>query len=557
MKKQFLFIAMLLLPMMAAAEIAPVNGVYFKFSKDGGNKAVMTASDNKYSGKVVIPESVIYQGELYPVVGIDDDAFLHCTGLTSVSIGNNVTYIGDQAFYGCLKLDNIVIPKKVTSLGYRAFAECHGLKSLTIGAGVRTIGKRAFINCINLTAAVVPDGVTVIEDSLFFNCAKMTSIAIPRGVTRIGDYAFHDCRLLTSVTIPNTVTTIGEGAFYNCLALESMTIPSSVTTIGAHAFEDCQGMTSVSIPSSINIINPYTFSKCYKLSAVNIPNTVTEICEWAFQECRALITINIPGSVTTIGDIAFRYCTSLETVVIPSSVKTIGVEAFAKCKELLNVYCYCENLPETDINAFKDSYIESATLHVPAAVYDTYKATKPWSGFKTIVKLNGTGPETPTTMKCGTPAITYQNGNLVFSSSTDGVQFVSEITDADVKQFFDATVPLAVTYNISVYAQKTGYENSDLVTATLCWIEVDPKNEDITTGVAHISSNAVLIQASEDEIMVSGLDNGTPITVYDINGRQAGSGVSYGSTASIPATLTSGSIAIVKIGQKSIKVSVR
>jgi hypothetical protein len=75
--------------------------------------------------------------------------------------------------------------------------------------------------------------------------------------------------------------------------------------------------------------------------------------------------------------------------------------------------------------------------------------------------------------------------------------------------------------------------------------------------VDHINSYAVLIQASSDEVIVSGLTNGTQVAVYDINGRQVGSGVSYGSTASIPANLTSGSIAIVKIGEKSVKVSVK
>ena len=38
-------------------------------------------------------------------------------------------------------------------------------------------------------------------------------------------------------------------------------------------------------------------------------------------------------------------------------------------------------------NIFKDSYIEYATLHVPAEAIDAYKNAEPWSGFGTIVAL--------------------------------------------------------------------------------------------------------------------------------------------------------------------------
>ena len=39
-------------------------------------------------------------------------------------------------------------------------------------------------------------------------------------------------------------------------------------------------------------------------------------------------------------------------------------------------------------NAFKDSSIEYATLHVPAASVSAYQATKPWKNFKEIVALS-------------------------------------------------------------------------------------------------------------------------------------------------------------------------
>ena len=57
------------------------------------------------------------------------------------------------------------------------------------------------------------------------------------------------------------------------------------------------------------------------------------------------------------------------------------------CSELLDVYCYAEKVPSTESNAFNGSYPKNATLHVPDASIDSYKATEPWSDFGKIVAL--------------------------------------------------------------------------------------------------------------------------------------------------------------------------
>ena len=91
--------------------------------------------------------------------------------------------------------------------------------------------------------------------------------------------------------------------------------------------------------------------------------------------------------MTGIGDWAFYECSSLTTIVLPKSVKNIYGEAFANCPELLDVYCYAESVPSTKADAFDGSYIEYATLHVPASAINSYKANAPWSSFGTIVCL--------------------------------------------------------------------------------------------------------------------------------------------------------------------------
>ena len=77
----------------------------------------------------------------------------------------------------------------------------------------------------------------------------------------------------------------------------------------------------------------------------------------------------------------------MTSVTIGNSVTSIGTKAFGGCSELTDVYCYAEKVPSTSSDAFKNSYVEYATLHVPAEAVDAYKNAKPWSGFGTIVAL--------------------------------------------------------------------------------------------------------------------------------------------------------------------------
>ena len=266
-----------------------VDGI--KYNQINSNTVRVTS--NRYSGDVVIPEQIEYEGYYYTVTSIGQSAFSGCGGLISVIIPNSVTSIGKEAFNGCSGLKSITIGNSVTSIGSSAFNGCSGLTSVTIlcrnvgswfsglksikevvlGEKVTSIGDKAFYGCSGLTSVTIPNSVTSLGNSAFYGCSGLTSINIPDGVTNISYQTFYNCSGLTSVTIPNSVTSIGNSAFYGCRGLTSVTIPSSVTSIGQYTFRGCSGLTSV---ISLNTTPPQiynnTFSEeTYQTATLNVP----------------------------------------------------------------------------------------------------------------------------------------------------------------------------------------------------------------------------------------------------------------------------------------------
>ena len=94
----------------------------------------------------------------------------------------------------------------------------------------------------------------------------------------------------------------------------------------------------------------------------------------------------------------------------------------------------------------------------------------------------------------------------------------------------------------------------DKYKATDGWKDFVFIEEGIIDGMADIPANAVLIQGEGGTIKVHGCNDGEQVSVYSINGTKAGSAVSQNGSATINTTLQPGNVAIVKIGEKSVKI---
>ena len=175
-KQLLMTIAVLLCSATASAHDFEVDGIYYNVTSTSNSTVEVTYKGsypdgyNEYTGSVVIPSSISYNGKNYSVTSIGYDAFSRCSGLTSITIPNSVTSIGDYAFRFCSSLTSITIPNSVTSIGDYAFTGCNGLTNITIPNSVTSIGKSAFIGCSGLTSITIPNSVTSIGSYTFYRC---------------------------------------------------------------------------------------------------------------------------------------------------------------------------------------------------------------------------------------------------------------------------------------------------------------------------------------------------------------------------------------------------
>ena len=457
--------------MLWASDTA-VDGIWYDFNDSTLTASVTYQGDsydtyaNEYSGAIVIPSEVIYEGKTYRVTTIGNVAFYYCFNVTSVTLPESVTRIGMGAFWGCVGMTSIEIPNSVTELGNSTFYYCSRLSSIDLPRGLKVIPDGTFGSCVSLTSIHIPDSVTSIENTAFIGCSSLQEITIPESVTSIGESAFHECYGLTSMFIPGGVTYIGEGAFGYTTALteitvaednkaycsedgvlftkskslllaypagkqnESYVIPKGTKRLGENAFSLCATLTAVTIPDGLTVIGSGAFIGCTGLTSVELPNSVTRIEEGAFFNCHSLASINIPNGITSIESMTFYHCDSLTTMVIPAGVASIGDNAFDQCPNFNTFYNYAETPQPINETVFTLN-VTPCTLYVPAGSVDLYKADENWSKFAEILPIAAEEKEVRT-VEVGTSetaasiawpklsgAYTYelvikdQNGNIV------------------------------------------------------------------------------------------------------------------------------------------------
>ena len=204
---------------------------------------------------------------------------------------------------------------------------------------------------------------------------------------------------------------------------------------------------------------------------------------------------------------------------------------------------------------FSNNSYYNGKLYIPEGTAKKYQSIAGWKLFNNIVE--GLPSEESEPKKCSTPSISYADKQLTFACETEGVEYHYTITDSDIKSDVSSSIDLTATYEISVYATKEGFGNSDIATATLVWTDAvfTETTPSAPSSAKTIKENIpLLISAQNGTITVMSEQNGLPLTVYAANGKMLGSATIKDGQASIATNLQRGEIAIVKVGKRSVKI---
>ncbi len=406
-----------------------VDGIYYnRLSSSSLMVEAMYAETNSpYSGMVIIPATVQYNGDTYTVSTIAETPFSYINGIESITIPSSISNIGQRSFSNCTNITNVICewenPSNVsvsessfngvystatlyvplgTSETYQSLAPWSLFSSIEEydpvdgrikynitngGATIASYQSTDLEGNITIPENVISEGANfkVIEvgNYAFNECRNIINVSLPDCVTKIGDYAFRECNNMENTPIPNSVTYIGTGAFEGCYSITSAVIPYGINEIRASEFYYCTSLADVSIPETVSTINGSAFGYC-AFTNITIPEAVTYIGDHTFEFCPNLSEITIPNKVTTLDIGAIRHCTSLKEVTLGESVKTLGDYVFVGCENLEKITSYNPEPPTCGKNVFLDVDTQTCILYVPKGAKEAYASADTWEDFYNI-----------------------------------------------------------------------------------------------------------------------------------------------------------------------------
>ena len=350
-------------------------------------------SSGGYSGRIVIPDSVEYEGIYYKVTSFGSEVFEN--SVIGITFPSTLRIIKESCFSGATIQSLLYLPNSLETIETYGF-RCAGIEKIYIPASVKNIECAAFVSA-NLDSIIVDtvnqyyksvDGVLYTKDVTQLLCFPMSiggHFFVPNGVTQINRRAFWESNL-SSITLPNSLKTIEQYAFLRCDNFLNLHIPKSVTYIQNGSIINCKMLYNLTIDSlntHYKIINnavytidgdtlitypsPSLRTATGNSDTLRVAEGTKVIAERSAIHGKNKIII-LPESVEEIGNRAFAYNT-VRTIQFPTTLKRIGKEAFIYCEFLayfigadslevieFGAFAYCDN--------FRESIIFPSTLKV-------------------------------------------------------------------------------------------------------------------------------------------------------------------------------------------------
>ena len=288
-------------------------------------------------------------------LGKCSDDYIYIPGISPD--GETVTGIGYRAF----EWENIVsvdIPDSVVNIDVAAFYYCQSLETISISNNIEFIGSSAFEGCNELKLNEYDNAYYLgnkanpylvfikVKDSNITSCNFNNSTKI------ILNNALKDCSAIEYLTIPDNIINIGYGLLAKCSSIESIDIPFIGQTkvdanIMGYVFDD-DSFTAYDGSYQVYQILEYYPNGGKTLDSVNFP------------ACFSKVTVR-SGSIT-VG--AFSNIIGLKEVVLYNTIDCIEGYAFYGCSSLETIYYTGteEEWKSINITAEGNEILQTATI---------------------------------------------------------------------------------------------------------------------------------------------------------------------------------------------------
>ena len=333
-------------------------------------------SKSSYSGDIVIPPTVDYEGKTYQVTGIAQWAFASTDKITSVVFPEGIKHVGIGCFYQNHSITSLEFPDSVEKIGVYA---CYLMKSL----------ERAKLPEVMDT---IPEGMFGSSPSYPWH-VPLKEVVMPTSCKIIGGDAFYALPELETCVLPGDLEEIEGCAFYMCEKLK-MTLPAGLRSLGHHALFLTLSPVNQDIPENLELqLGSYYGAR--GLVHISIPERITTIPDQCFSGCSNAETLEFNGNVDTIGLRSFSGLLSLKAVILPSSIQYIGSMAFLSCKNLRTAYARMKTPPSLKDREFgsEDAYPQNpddAVVYVPVGCKEAYKQAGWDKFFAEIIEMSET-----------------------------------------------------------------------------------------------------------------------------------------------------------------------
>ena len=299
---------------------------------------------------------IVFKNNLSNPIYYSKELMINGSKLTDLVISSDITKIGQYCFAGYDGLKSVSL-NSLQSIDNNAFLDCNALSTVTIGIGVKNISYNAFKGCdaidkVNYLGSVATwcdielsnefSNPTYYSKGLYINDVLLTDLVIPDAIEQIGAYAFIRCNSLNSISLPNNLVSIGSYAFNNCANVKTIYYNAKkMADFSArnHVFENIGGSingVSVTIGKDVLSLPDYLF--CPSLDNSNSTSCVKEII---FEQ---------DSSCSTIGKGAFADCYLLASISLPSALKTLGESAFEDCTSLSEIKINSQSIDDLSAN---------------------------------------------------------------------------------------------------------------------------------------------------------------------------------------------------------------